>query len=305
MSESRAKKRAHAGVVEACPHCIYCGGEVLAATIDHVPPRVVFRGKHRPKGLEFASCRPCNEGTSKVDLVVGLLSRVAPDGVGEAEKAELTKLLSGVNNNVPGLLEEMHLGEREQLTARRRLQQPVEGGFLRTDGPLVSSHMQTFATKLGFALFYEVTRKIVPMAGGVAARWYSNVDRLDGTFPQSVFERRCSSRRSGIPSLCWPSQQPKGRSSMSRRIIPCASSALGRSRCSSNHRTSRTKRARKGKAPDFRSQAEGAYVRVDQIEGSQGGNCAATPFEPPLQKFLPNYREPVVAQRTACVRPLR
>jgi hypothetical protein len=61
-------------------------------------------------------------------------------------------------------------------------------GVLKTDGPLVSSHMRTFATKLGFALFYEVTRKIVPMAGGVAARWYSNVDRFDGTFPQSVFD---------------------------------------------------------------------------------------------------------------------
>jgi hypothetical protein len=188
MSESKIKRRAHAAVLDACPHCIYCGGDVLATTIDHVPPRIVFRGKHRPKGLEFASCEPCNTGTGKADLVVGLLSRVAPDGVDEAEKTELRNLLTAVHNNVPGLLEEMHLGEEEQLSARRRLQEPVEGGFLKTDGPLVSKHMQTFATKLGFALYYEVTGKLVPMNGGVAARWFSNVDRLEGTFPQSVFD---------------------------------------------------------------------------------------------------------------------
>jgi hypothetical protein len=79
MSESSAKKRAHSAVLEACPYCIYCGGEVPAASIDHVPPRAMFRGRRRPKGLEFASCKNCNEGTGRADLVAALLSRVAPD----------------------------------------------------------------------------------------------------------------------------------------------------------------------------------------------------------------------------------
>lgn len=48
--------------------------------------------------------------------------------------------------------------------------------------------MRTFATKLGFALYYELTGRIVPIGGGVAARWFSNVDRLEDTFPQSVFD---------------------------------------------------------------------------------------------------------------------
>jgi hypothetical protein len=79
MSESSAKKRAHSAVLEACPYCIYCGGEVPAVSIDHVPPRAMFRGRRRPKGLEFASCKNCNEGTGRADLVAALLSRVAPD----------------------------------------------------------------------------------------------------------------------------------------------------------------------------------------------------------------------------------
>ena len=48
--------------------------------------------------------------------------------------------------------------------------------------------MQTFAFKVGFSLYYELTKKVLPKTGGVVARWFSNVERLDGTFPQSVFE---------------------------------------------------------------------------------------------------------------------
>ena len=188
MSESAAKKRTHARILEACPNCIYCGGHVAAVSIDHVPPRAMFLGKHRPKGLEFASCKKCNEGTGHADLVASLLSRLSPDAANDQEKADLTKLLSGVSNNIPGLLEEMHLDDSDQAVAHKRLPKSLDGGFLKANGPLVSVHMQAFATKLGFALYHELTGQIVPVGGGVAARWFSNVDRLEGTFPQSVFD---------------------------------------------------------------------------------------------------------------------
>jgi hypothetical protein len=51
------------------PLCIYCGGVVRATTIDHMPPRIMFYGKRHPKGLEFASCQKCNEGTKYAGLV--------------------------------------------------------------------------------------------------------------------------------------------------------------------------------------------------------------------------------------------
>lgn len=165
---------------------------MAAVSIDHVPPRAMFRGRRRPKGLEFASCKYCNESTGRADLVAALLSRVAPEARDDEERNEFAKLLRGVSNNVPGLLEEMHLDEVDQVAARHRLARPLEGGFLKADGPLVRAHMQTFATKLGFALYYELTGKIVPLDGGVAARWFSNMDRLEDTFPQSVFDHLLS-----------------------------------------------------------------------------------------------------------------
>jgi len=110
VSESLAKKRAHGIVLEQCPFCVYCGGKYPATTIDHVPPIGMFRSRQRPKGLEFASCLPCNEGTRLADLVAALLCRVYPDADGANEKEELVRLLTSVNNNVPGLLQEMHIG---------------------------------------------------------------------------------------------------------------------------------------------------------------------------------------------------
>ena len=188
MSESRARKRAHGIILEQCPFCVYCGGSIRATTVDHVPPIGMFRSRRRPKGLEFASCLSCNGGTRLADLVAALLCRVYPDSNGANEKEELERLLTSVNNNVPGLLQEMHIGRAGQKIARRRLPVSTDGGFLRTDGPLVSNHMQTFASKLGFAFYYELTHSIIPPSGGVVARWFSNVDRLDGSFPQTIFD---------------------------------------------------------------------------------------------------------------------
>jgi hypothetical protein len=151
-------------------------------------PRIMFRDRQRPKGLEFPSCQPCNEGTRLADLVAALIGRLYPDAEQDAEQQEVRNLLSSVKNNIPGLLEEMHIGAAGQEQARKRLPIRIEGGFLRVNGPLVSKHMQTFAAKLGFALYYELTKQIVPRAGGVAARWFSNVEWFEGKFPESVFD---------------------------------------------------------------------------------------------------------------------
>lgn len=187
MGEAKTKRRAHAKLRAACPNCVYCGGETPAETIDHMPPRMMFWGKHRPKGLEFSSCRTCNASTKHADLVASMIGRAAPDATTLHEQQEFKEILTAVSNNIPGLLQEMEIGRGGQKFARKRL--PIkEGGFLRVNGPLVSSYMQQFSCKLGFALFYEVTKSIVPKAGGVAARWFSNVERIDGTFPQTIFD---------------------------------------------------------------------------------------------------------------------
>jgi hypothetical protein len=157
---------------------------------DHRPhaPIGMFHDRRRPKGLEFASCESCNHGTRKADLVAALLGRVLPDVANADQAVELRGLLRSVSNNVPGLLEEMRIAETDQAARRSQLGISAGPGILHAGGPLVSKFMQIFAIKFGFALHYHATTSIVPLEGGVAARWFSNVDRLMGHFPQGIFK---------------------------------------------------------------------------------------------------------------------
>src|SRR5688572_17251940 len=134
MGESKAKRRAHASILKLDPRCIYCGER--ADTIEHMPPRMMFRGKQRPKGLEFPSCRPCNNGTSQSDIVASLIGRVSPDPTTQMEADEFKKLLLSVHQNVPGLLEEMRTRRAGEKLEVRRLGVHPASGIMRADGPI-------------------------------------------------------------------------------------------------------------------------------------------------------------------------
>ena len=93
MGEAKLKRRAHAAVLVAHPWCIYCGEIHSADTIEHMPPIAMFDGRQRPKGLEFLTCRDCNNGTRLSDMAASVLGRAYPDA---QTPDELRRLLSGV-----------------------------------------------------------------------------------------------------------------------------------------------------------------------------------------------------------------
>lgn len=156
---------------ESQPFCIYCGGEQRAETIDHCTPIIVFDDKRRPKGLEFPSCERCHDGTRLDDQVLGLLSRVYPED-GKASDADLVKLFSAMRNNCPGLLEEMRPTPEHQRRVDEML--PGSGFGLYVGGPIVTSSMLRVAARLGLALHYKATGRVVPPDGGVAVKWFPN-----------------------------------------------------------------------------------------------------------------------------------
>jgi hypothetical protein len=71
MGEAKRKRRRHAAVLAAHPWCIYCGGIHPADTIEHMPPIAMFDDRQRPRGLEFSTCRECNNGTRLSDTDAG------------------------------------------------------------------------------------------------------------------------------------------------------------------------------------------------------------------------------------------
>jgi hypothetical protein len=203
MGEAKRKLRAHAAILADRPRCIYCAGDNVATTIEHMPPITIFEGRQRPKGLEFPTCQRCNNGTGHSDLVAALLARSWPDANSEIQRKDLVKILAGVANNVPGLLEEMNIGRASEKLARKRYNLSSDEHFLRADGPLLTKYVLTFAAKLAFALHHEVRGEPIPPAGGAQVMWFSNLQAMDGQIPQELFNLlpSPSTLRQGIKSV--------------------------------------------------------------------------------------------------------
>jgi hypothetical protein len=188
MGDAKRKLRAHAAILADAPGCIYCAGENVATTIEHMPPRSMFEGKQRPKGLEFPACQACNNNTGHSDLVAATLSRMWPDGDSDMQKRDVKKLLAALSNNVPQVMSEMDIGRAGVKLARKQNNIAADAHPLRADGPLLAAHMETFAAKLGFALHYEVRGAPVPASGGVEPMWFSNLQAINGEIPDILFE---------------------------------------------------------------------------------------------------------------------
>ena len=97
-------------------------------------------------------------------------------------------MLSGVANNIPGLRQEMRLGRAAEKLARKRQNILDDAHPLRTDGPLVTKHILTFAAKFGFALHHEIYGGPIPEEGGVLVWWFSNVQAYHDQIPSLLFE---------------------------------------------------------------------------------------------------------------------
>ena len=150
----------------------------------------MFSLRRRPRGLEVPACDMCNCATKQHEQVAACFGRIFSDGRTVEECDELRKIMRSIKNNNPGLLEEMMPSrEQESLFAQSSSSlPPTAAGVLNCSGRLVKRSMQIFGAKLGFALHYSTTGRIVPLAGGVAVRWYSNYDAVTGKIPADIYD---------------------------------------------------------------------------------------------------------------------
>ena len=152
-----------------------------------MPPRMMFRLNQRPKGLEFPSCGPCNQGTSRVGVVASFMARIFLGIATSADDAEWDKVMREVRRVAPDLMGEMWMPRDEM-----RLALWSEGVFdpglasFRANGPILGAHMQAFAAKIGFALHYEATGDVVPASGRVQVRWFTSSEVHGGRLPPDL-----------------------------------------------------------------------------------------------------------------------
>ncbi len=152
-----------------------------------MPARALFDKRARPKGLEFPSCKACNEGVRRAELVAALISRASTEPGAPAIESEFGYLLKKISTHIPGLLEEMKTprGRSKLLAKKLGL---AEDAFLTVSGPIAMTHLEAFAAKLGFALHFHAKGAPVPAGGAVAVLIRSNVDMLQGRIPPEIFE---------------------------------------------------------------------------------------------------------------------
>jgi hypothetical protein len=104
-------KRKKGKLIGAGSPCIFCGGQRVATTQEHCPPRALFREKKWPEGYVFPACEECNWGTSDDDLMVAFLAHLTKAGNKGAG------LMHQVNRQFPGFIDGMF--QRSTAEARR------------------------------------------------------------------------------------------------------------------------------------------------------------------------------------------
>lgn len=186
MGEARRRETFSERIRREQPFCIFCGGHTPSETVEHYPPRSIFDGKHRPKGMEFGACKECNEASREADLVVATLSRMMPDSETEVGRADVRRLIRSVLK-IPGFANEVR-PERDQLGTLLRHRdiatQLPSWNFLRIDGPIVARSMTIFGSKLGLALHTTTTGRILSASGVVTVQWYSNLQAYQDALPK-------------------------------------------------------------------------------------------------------------------------
>ncbi|RYG86408.1 MAG: hypothetical protein EON59_10070 [Alphaproteobacteria bacterium] len=164
------------------PICAYCAGVSLTEQADHVPPISMFSLKRRPEGLEFPACKGCHEGTRRIDLVASLTARSWPNLPTEEERAELGDLMGGVLRNVPPVAHELAMGFRYATPVPGDIQAAVGAAeeVIVMDFTVRRAILEAFGARVGLAFHYMETGSVLPEAGAVWSRAYTNVENIRG-----------------------------------------------------------------------------------------------------------------------------
>lgn len=157
----------------ATERCIYCSNP--GTTLEHMPPRTMFREKSRPKGLEFACCTDCNNATSAADLVASFLAKMDfGNDLADWKFQENMFQRWALDRKAPGFMEELlhpDKGHNVMLRTRGILSSHVS---IKVDGPLSRAYLNVFSAKMAMALYREHVGEALPIDGIAHTMWFTN-----------------------------------------------------------------------------------------------------------------------------------
>lgn len=189
MGEAKRKRSATQKLISDFPHCYMCGGARASTTREHMPPKALFDGSHRPDKLVMPACDECNGGTSTADLVASVVSRWSYSSI-ERNNQDHRRLAARLRKQAPEIISEW-TAPLNRLKARRHLETqgvaiPSDARFI-TIGPSTIRQLNLFSHKLVLGLFFEHFKKPLPIAGRMSAYWRTKED-FAGQVPKELLD---------------------------------------------------------------------------------------------------------------------
>lgn len=187
------------------PVCCFCGGETPAVEIDHIPARHLFIGRQWPMGYEFPACATCNDASASDELIMGFLVRIQISDLTSDDEKELERAIWNINDRHPELLKDLRELSRTE-TRRFMREQGISMAALCPEPYVVTfpdvlmDVPQRYGEKLGKALYYLHTGRIVSALGGVTVQAMTNTQFMSARFPiekSRVLDRKPVLTRSG------------------------------------------------------------------------------------------------------------
>lgn len=175
MGEAKQKSRNNKQILLENPRCIYCA--LPANTVEHMPPKAMFKDRFRLSGMEFGCCEACNGGTKGADAIASFLALLSPtdDPHNEWQLPVILRLLDTSERLAPGFKAELLKQQTTEKGFRAN-----QSGFLEpvtkivANGPIIKRNMTAFSAKLAMALFREHVGKPLTEGSGVFVRWFLN-----------------------------------------------------------------------------------------------------------------------------------
>jgi len=172
------------------PKCCFCGGSADATTEDHVPGRGLFLGRQWPSGYVFPACFSCNNEASQGEALLAWLVRIRITDFSPEEEREFNRCTYEVSRRFPEIVDGLKFHSRVE--SRRFLKEMgvpttmpgVDGVLHSMDFPdHVLDVASDYGVKLGKALHYFHSGRIVPSVAVIDAKVYTNANAMGPQFP--------------------------------------------------------------------------------------------------------------------------
>jgi hypothetical protein len=180
VGDARKKKQRF---LAANSYCCFCGGNEIATSVDHVPPRTCFVERAAPEGFEFPACDRCQGATRLDELAFGMFVRLSDPSDENYRSAEVQKIVQGIRNNLPHLSPIVGLSTIDRRRALRAKGLTVPPGKTVAEIPMVGfppaidAYIHRYARKLAAALYYKEKGNPIGLDFVIWTGWTAATDK--------------------------------------------------------------------------------------------------------------------------------